>query len=149
MDSVLIRQCCFVRTEVLVYNSSTHIEYWALYEAHKFTPVFSSTLQNLRAKMDQITFYYSTKNIPIASRSAYLKRLIEKTESFLKRVRWKPFYFLNPKTAENKHEYYGFNSQKSPPAVNELKDFEPTNPNYQIRRKAKRIPENCTKTWKQ
>ena len=74
--------------------------------------------------MDRITFDYSTKNIPNASRSAYLKWLIEKTELLLKRVRWKSFFFLNPKTAENKHENYGFNSQKSLPAINKLKDFE-------------------------
>ena len=31
---------------------------------------------------------YSTKNIPLQSRSDYLQRLIEKTEQFLRRIRW-------------------------------------------------------------
>jgi len=33
------------------------------------------------------------KNIPITPRNAYLKKLIEKTENAIKRMRWKAFFF--------------------------------------------------------
>ena len=33
------------------------------------------------------------KNIPIPSRNTYIKKLIEKTESVIKRIRWKAFFF--------------------------------------------------------
>ena len=74
--------------------------------------------------MDRISFEYSTKNIPTASKSSYLKRLIEKTELFMKRMRWKAHFFLNPKTTPTEQETYGFNTRRSPPVVNELKEFE-------------------------
>ena len=38
-------------------------------------------------------FCYSMKNIPLPLKNAYLKRLIEKVESVLKRMRWKAFSF--------------------------------------------------------
>lgn len=74
--------------------------------------------------MDRISFEYSTKNIPTASKSSYLKKFIEKTELFMKRMRWKAYFFLNPKTTPTAQETYGFSTQRSPPVVNELKKFE-------------------------
>ena len=46
--------------------------------------------------MEPVNFGYSDKNIPIAKPREYLKCLIEKTESFLRRGRWKAYHFLNP-----------------------------------------------------
>jgi len=43
--------------------------------------------------MERTLFNYSTKNIPIASEKCYTKRLIEKTEELLRRMRWKAFHF--------------------------------------------------------
>ena len=43
--------------------------------------------------MEQTRFKYSMKNIPIPPRNSYLKKLIEKTESVIKRMRWKAFFF--------------------------------------------------------
>ena len=74
--------------------------------------------------MDQITFNYSTKNIPCAPKSSYLKCLIEKTENFLKRLRWRAFFFKNPKSAGDSKETYGFKSRRSPPVIDDLKVFE-------------------------
>ena len=54
----------------------------------------------------------------------YLQRLIEKTEQFLRRMRWKAHFFLNPDTASPSKETYGFKSTKNPPPIEELKDFE-------------------------
>lgn len=83
------------------------------------TLLFSST-------MEKVNFNYSMKNIPIPSNSEYTKRLIEKTEQVIKRMRWKAFFHLYPDTAnKSKHiETYGFNSRKTPPQIDEMKKFE-------------------------
>ena len=81
----------------------------------------SSTLQ---FAMEKFNINYSTKNIPLPSRSDYLQRLIDKTEQFLRRARWKAHFFLNPDTTSSSKETYGFKSSKNPPPVEELKDFE-------------------------
>ena len=65
-----------------------------------------------------------TKNIPLPSRSDYLQRLIGKTEQFLRRIRGKAHFFLNPDTTSSSKETYGFKSTKNPPPIEELKDFE-------------------------
>ena len=65
----------------------------------------SSTLRQFA--MEKFNIDYSTKNIPLPSRSDYLQRLIKKTEQFLRRMRWKAH----------------FKSTKNPPPVEELKDF--------------------------
>ena len=67
---------------------------------------------------------YSMKNIPLASKTAFLQTLIAKTESLIQRVRWKSFFFLNKNTDDTTKETYGFKSKRSPPHVKELSDFE-------------------------
>ena len=74
--------------------------------------------------MEKFNISYSTKNIPLPSRSDYLQGLIEKTEQFLRRIRWKAYFFLNPDTTSSSKETYGFKSTKNPPPIEELKDFE-------------------------
>ena len=74
--------------------------------------------------MERFNLSYSTKNIPLPSRNDYLQRLIEKTEQFLRRMRWKAYFFLNPDTTPCSKETYGFKSTKNPPPIEELKDFE-------------------------
>ena len=69
-------------------------------------------------------FEYSTKNIPLASKTAYLQALIAKTESLIQRMRWKAFFFLNKNTNDTSKESYGFKSKRSPPHVKELNEFE-------------------------
>ena len=69
-------------------------------------------------------FEHSTKNIPLASKNTFLQRLIEKTESLIQRMRWRAFFFLNPQTEGMTKETYGFNSNRSPPHVKELDEFE-------------------------
>ena len=39
--------------------------------------------------MDSIDFGYSVKNIPLASKVSNKYKLIDKTENFLNRMRWK------------------------------------------------------------
>lgn len=74
--------------------------------------------------MDKITFDYSTKNIPSSSKTLYSKKLIEKTELFLKRLRWKALFYLNPEAKPKTTETFGFKSRKVPPTISELKEFE-------------------------
>lgn len=75
-------------------------------------------------ELEPVNLGYSTKNIPLPSKNAYLKSLISKTEAFLRNLRWKTFFFLNPKAATENIENYGFKSTKSPPNIAELKEFE-------------------------
>ena len=42
--------------------------------------------------MNVKNFQYSLKNIPIPKDNAYLKCLIDKTEHFIKWMRWKAFF---------------------------------------------------------
>ena len=73
--------------------------------------------------MDKINFNYSTKNIPYGTQGAYKRQLIEKTEVFIKNIRWKAFFFLNPNTKVSDKETFGFKSRKTPPVIDELKVF--------------------------
>ena len=73
------------------------------------------------------------KNIPIPSKNAYLKRLIEKVENVIKRMRWKAFFFernenedqdeLNDEQNNQDHKY-GFKSRKCPPQIEDMEKFE-------------------------
>ena len=75
--------------------------------------------------MEKINLGYSTKNIPIPSHHQYFRCLTNKTELFIKRLRWKVLYF--DKLAENnlgKTKFYGFKAQKCPPHSITLNDFE-------------------------
>ena len=74
--------------------------------------------------MDKFSLNYSTKNILIPSNSEYTKRLIEKVEDFIKRLRWRALFFLNPESKSDNKETYGFKSPKSPPVIPQLKQFE-------------------------
>ena len=75
--------------------------------------------------MEQVNFNYSLKNIPLPNKDTYQKNLIHKLETFIKRIRWKAFFF------ENKNEYtseittnFGFKSVKTPPKNDQLNQFE-------------------------
>ena len=63
------------------------------------------------------------KNIPIAGRSAYLKRMIEKVESVIRRMRWKVLISEKPQDGDT-NKAYGFPSPKTPPPVEGLAAFE-------------------------
>ena len=73
--------------------------------------------------MEKVNFKNSIKNIPIPSGRAYLLQLLEKTEMFITRMRWKAIYF-NSKTNDNSSERYGLKTLKCPKQVTELIPFE-------------------------
>ena len=74
--------------------------------------------------MEPLNLGYSSKNIPTAQPQEYLKCLIEKTESFLRRMRWKAFFFLNPQVVPPAKETFGFNTTKSAKPIAEMNEFE-------------------------
>ncbi len=78
-------------------------------------------------------FNYSLKNIPIPDNTSYKLLLIEKIESFIKRIRWKAHFFLNSEDSKkdsNKDEErftennFGFKTKNTPPQCIELEKFE-------------------------
>ena len=77
--------------------------------------------------MERVSFNYSTKNIPVASKKEYIRQLIDKTEQFLCRMRWKAQHFLNLNLNPNQQpekETFGFKTRNNPPVIEELKEFE-------------------------
>ena len=74
-----------------------------------FLPVEHSCLYNQtfgKMEMEKVNLGYSLKNIPISSDQSYLKNMIEKLESFINRLRWKTFFFMN-KNQEEESENQG------------------------------------------
>ena len=72
---------------------------------------------------------YSLKNIPIPSKSAYLKSVISRTTEFIQRMRWKAYYFTKPKeqsddNASRPIESFGFKTTRSAPDNEHLNAFE-------------------------
>ncbi len=74
--------------------------------------------------MRQFRFDYSLKNIPIPSQDAYLRNLIEKVESVLKRMRWKAHFFLKVDNISDQNNPFGLPSNNTPPTILEMKYFE-------------------------
>ena len=59
----------------------------------------------------------------MASKGVFTRQLIDKTEQFLRRMRWKAFHLLNPgQTADKKT--FGFKTKNCPPVIEELRCFE-------------------------
>ena len=81
-------------------------------------------LSTLGASMEQVNLGYSTKNVPTPSKKDFLQRMISSSEKFIRSIRWRTFFFLNPKITTDEKETYGFNSTKSPPKIPELKELE-------------------------
>ncbi len=78
--------------------------------------------------MEQIRFNYSMKNIPIPPRNTFLKKLIEKTEHLIKRMRWKAFFYEKSNKEDppndDQNNNFGFKSRKCPPQNDDLALFE-------------------------
>ena len=94
-----------------------------LYFLCYFAPLLLSTVL-LLSNMESVNFGYSMKNIPLPSNKEYTKRLIDKTESVIKRMRWKAYFYLHPEKKSDQNENFGFKSRKTPPQVEEMTGFE-------------------------
>ena len=74
--------------------------------------------------MDTLNIPYSRKNIPLPTKFSYQKQLVKATEKFMRNLRWKVFFFLNPTQKGVKKESFGFKSSNNPPFMKEIKPFE-------------------------
>ena len=75
--------------------------------------------------MERVNFSYSLKNIPIPSENVYLKNMIFKLESFIKRIRWKVFFYeKSENTPESIVDSFGFKSVRKSPKNEHLNAFE-------------------------
>ena len=80
----------------------------------------------------QFNLRSSGKDIPVPSRTNYMKKLISQTETFLKNIRWKTFWFErngsnddeDNSTDRRKEITMDFKSTKTPPQHELLKPFE-------------------------
>ena len=64
---------------------------------------------------EKINLGYFVKNIPIPLKKLYLKFMLDKIESFIKRLRWKAFYFDKKQLNEDEKPLntYGFRNEKT------------------------------------
>ena len=83
--------------------------------------------------MEAKSLGYSTKNIPLSKKDLYLKELINKTEHFLHRIRWRVHYFLKNNTEETETENFGFRTLNTTPKNQVFYNFE--NDLYEMIRK--------------
>ena len=73
-----------------------------------------------------VNFNYSMKSVPIPNKNAYLKNLIFKLESFIKRKRWKAYFLekTNDTDDATTGNNFGFKSVLTPPKNEHLNAFE-------------------------
>ena len=74
--------------------------------------------------MEPKNFNYSLKNIPIAGKLPYMKRMFYHLEHFFGRCRWKLFFFKNKHITPSGKKTYGFKTSQSPDPQPELRAFE-------------------------
>ena len=72
---------------------------------------------------EKFEFNYSMKNISLPSQKEYVVCLINSVETFVKNLRWRAHFFLNPQEKPQK-EKFGFKSLKAAPKVKELQILE-------------------------
>ena len=85
---------------------------------------YSSSLK--QHTMERVNFGYSVKNIPILNNQQYLKCLLSKLNSFIRRLRWKVFYADRHSDCKEANDFnnYGFKFENCPPQNNDLLFFE-------------------------
>ncbi|MEL7309459.1 MAG: hypothetical protein AAGK05_17460, partial [Pseudomonadota bacterium] len=65
------------------------------------------------------------KNIPLPSEDQYKMELMNKIEIFVKRMRWRAFYFDNESDPDERiQDTYGLKSANCPPPIKDLTEFE-------------------------
>ena len=79
----------------------------------------------VRGYLEQVNLGYSLKNIPIPTNNHYLKYLITKVESFIRRIRWRVFFCDSEDKAEHLEcNTYGFKTENCSPQSSDLNAFE-------------------------
>ena len=72
--------------------------------------------------MESENLGYSLKNIPIPSKTNYLKSIMDKVENVIKRIRWKAPFFDNP-MMHNNDNYTNYEKQYIIPSNPALTSF--------------------------
>ena len=119
----------YTALHVTLHASSTLLR---AVDPHLHTPapgtrLLSSLVKQLRrlsTSMEKKRLNYSMKNIPVAGTKSYMKRMMEKVESLVRRMRWKALFFEKPELAGPGKETYGFKTNKAPPQIEHLNPFE-------------------------
>ena len=77
-------------------------------------------------KMDKFTPEYSLKNIPFLRNHEFILSLMDKIVEFIKRMRWKIHFYLNPSDSQREQKPGGgrLNSQRTPLSNRKLDQFE-------------------------
>ena len=69
-------------------------------------------------------FNYSMKNIPMSSTvQAYMKKMLNQGENFLRRANWAAFFAMNKHITQSTLETFGFKNPNAPPFVKEFEEF--------------------------
>ena len=74
--------------------------------------------------MEKINFNYSLKNIPTPTKASYQLMLMEKIESFIKRMHWKAHFYLKKVASNIAYTNYGFKTRNCASQCKELQNFE-------------------------
>ena len=74
--------------------------------------------------MEKIDFGYSPKNIPLPTEAEYRCLLIQKAKKFIPNLSWRVFFFLKPQERLEYKETYGLLTEKPPPCMTDLAEFE-------------------------
>ena len=82
-----------------------------------------TNLLNTKANTEARNLGYSIKNLPIPPKQRYLKSMMEKFESFIKRLRWKAYFFDKNEHLVN-NTNFGLKSRFTPPQHELLSPFE-------------------------
>ena len=72
---------------------------------------------------EKFEFGYSMKNVSLPSQKEYVMCLISSVETFVKNLRWRAFFFLNPQEKPTKNKF-GFKSLRAAPKIKELQKLE-------------------------
>ena len=62
--------------------------------------------------LEEVNFGYSMKNISLPSQKEYILQLIHSVETFVRNLRWRAYFILNPNERPQK-ETHGFKSLRA------------------------------------
>ena len=83
---------------------------------------------NINTGMDQVNFNYSLINFPSQNNDTQCKNLIKKVESFIKRIKWKAFFFERQRgDNDERTANFEFKLVKTLPKNDNLIHFKVTN----------------------
>ena len=55
--------------------------------------------------LEEVNFGYSMKNVSLPSQKEYILQLIHSVEKFVRNLRWRTYFFLNPQERQQKEKF--------------------------------------------